>query len=293
MKIQFCFFRFATFFVVMLLGSKANLASASLLVFPTRLALSDRAKAGYLSVRNTSSKEQRYRVSAVYYKMGPDGSMNLVEEGLEDIADSAVGLLRFSPREVTLTGGEEQIVRVMFYSRRPLEDGEYRAHLRFEPVEALEQSSTALDADGGVTMSLKSKVSVAIPVVFSRGRLEKKLELKDLKLVRFNEQHQGFEVKMANLGDGFVFGDFRAEFFENGDVEKKNPVLVGEVRGVSSYIPERTAKYPLYQMDEIKGKTGTLRLSFVNPKDAGGEVLGSVELQRVPAAETGAARSMP
>lgn len=289
MKAKLSVYSFSLVFFGAFLALSASMASASILVFPTRLALSDRTKAGYLSLRNTSNEKKTYRIATVYYKMGTDGSMSLVQEGADELKDSAVGLLRFSPREVTIEPGAEQVVRVMFYSRRPIEDGEYRAHLRFEPVEAVEVAKASAEAaDGAVTMSIKSKVSVSIPVVFSRGRIEKKVALVQPEIIEFNEKHRGFQVKLKNEGNGFLYGNFRAEFFESSDAEKQKPLLVGEVKGISSYIPERLTRYPLYQFDDIKGKTGTLRLSFLEPEDDGGAVLSSIDIPRSPASVEGA-----
>ena len=247
-------------------------AEASLQVFPTRIFLSNKDRVANISLRHRGKSPMPYKITAVFYRMKTDGSLELVKKPGSG-ERSAIKMIRFSPRRVTLQPGEEQVVRVISTARGKVEEGEYRAHLRFEPKEAdpdVEPNSSGNTQQ--ITMKLKAKVSVAIPVIFRQGNPQYNLKLSGLKLDKVGKA-TAFSLQMDSTGNAYPVGDFRIYFTPKGG-EK---IQVGLVKGVSSYISRRTVKYTLNSASNIRLKGGVLRAEFYQPKARGGKLIQAVD----------------
>lgn len=235
-----------------------NPAFANLQVFPTRLELSARNRAGHISIRHVGDQAMRYRIRTVFYRMMPSGEMVLVENPKPE-ERPALDLIRYSPRVVTLENRQEQVVRAMIRRRGKLEPGEYRAHLLFEPIEEILPGRKEGD-EGSVNMELKARMAVAVPIIYRFGEAQVETKLSDLKLGKNQGEKYFFEVKMRTEGNAFSHGDFYAYFIPKGnDSERK---LVGLVRSVSSYIDERMVRYDLNELAGADLKHGTLLLEY-------------------------------
>lgn len=82
--------------------ASANAQAARFQVSPVRLALSDRASSGLLSVQNQSPEPLRFQVGAYGWQQSNDGEMRLAET--KDIA--------FFPSMITVKAGESRKIRV-------------------------------------------------------------------------------------------------------------------------------------------------------------------------------------
>lgn len=244
-------------------------ARAGLQVFPTRVYLSDDAAVANLTLRHVGQKPMRYRISTVFYRMKPDGSIAVAPDPQES-ERPAVKLLRFSPRTVTLPPNIEQVVRVMYAGPKNLPEGEYRAHLHLEPDEDDDSAGTIEMKKGKMSMQLHARVAVAVPVIYRHGHPAAEVALSGLKVIEENKK-AFFSLDMASSGPAFPYGDFHAFFVAPGAA----PEPVGLVRGVASYLPKREVKYELSPAKPLKG--GVLRLEYRQPEDAGGKVLATAE----------------
>ena len=222
-----------------------------------------------------------YRISAVFYRMNPDGSVALAESPSPD-ERSAVPLIRFSPRQVTLSPGSntDQTVRVRYAGPTDLEEGDYRAHIHFEPL----PQETATKPDEAkkdkITMKLQVRLAVAVPVLYRQGNPTTKVALSGLKVAQSKEPAEAakelaFDADMEAVGKAFAFGNIFA-FFVPAD-PKATPIPVGAVRSLASYIPKRHLHYPLSPPEGLALKKGKLRLEFREPEENGGELLAQTE----------------
>ena len=235
-------------------------AHASLQVFPTRVELSDAKRVANISLRHLGAKASAYRVTAVFYRMKEDGSLELADNATAE-EHSLTKFLRFSPRQATIPPNLEQVVRVMF-SGGALEEGDYRAHLHFEPADE-DDAPPVESKPGKISLNLRSRVAVSIPVIFRKGNPTYTVALSDLSLTN-NDGKQGYLLTMTSTGKAFPYGDFEAFFTPKGSTKAE---AVGTVKGVASYLPKRTVAYTL--SSKISGP-GTLRIEFHEP-DTNGE----------------------
>jgi len=262
-------------------------ALGALQVFPTRIELSDKKRVAHISLRIDGEKPTQYRLSAIFYRMRPDGSVDIVNDAKDD-ERSAVKLLRFSPHQATLTPGVEQVVRVRLTGPRNLPEGEYRAHLHVEPMGEADESSGGVKKPEKINMRLEARIAVAIPVIYRHGKTQFTATLSNLNLTQTPDKKPAFSVDLASEGNAFAYGDMQVFFVPKGS----EPQSVGIFRGVASFLPKRSVSFPLTVSADSalnreiasapsvsKLSSGKLRLEFRKPQENGkdGALIAALE----------------
>jgi len=239
-------------------------------VFPTRVILSNNKRAAEVTIRNQNTTRERYKISAVFFRMNRDGSMVLVKYPKPE-ENSAVSFLHFSPKYVELGPNEEQLVRIMIRPLIHLTEGDYQAHLRFVPLNDNEEPEIFNNQKEKIMMHVKAKMAISISVIFRHGNAPFKLSLSNLELFKKGDHQYSFKVNMNRSGKGFAIGDFFV-FFKplNFNEDEK---LVGAIKGVASYLDFRTATYDLNNPENIDIKNGILHLKFYSSSSEGEKLL--------------------
>ncbi len=264
-------------------------AFAGLQVFPFRLQLNDTKRVAHLSLRYSGEKPADYKISTIFYRMKPDGSINIVQDAKEE-ERPATKLIQYSPHQVQLAPNAEQVIRVRLSGPRNIPDGEYRAHLLIEPMK--ESAETAADGKKPAEkmgMKLDARIAVAIPVVFSHGKTQFNATLSKFQIMQNAENKPVFSVEMSSNGNAFPYGDLEVLYQPTGGQVQS----VGTYRGVASFLPARTFSFPLKLesnsplLKEIKGtapvtkiSSGKLRVEFHEPQENGkdGKLITSVDM---------------
>ena len=259
---------FAAFLSLFLFSAHTE---AALQVFPTRLFLNARKRVAQLTLRHVGNKAETYHISTIFYKMQPDGGVQQVENP-SDEERPLLKFLRFSPREVTLPPNIEQTVKVMVIPSGNISEGEYRAHIKFEP-KGDDDSGDPNNGGKDVAMKLSARVAIAVPVFYAQGSPELKTSVKDFKLITLEDQKQGFQAEVQAEGKKFLYGDIRVWFSpKNGKT-----IQVGTVLGISSYVPKRNIRFPLTIPDGVNLKNGVLKLDLNETAEEGGKLLATTE----------------
>lgn len=260
-----------TLLVALVLLSLPLRAWALLQVFPTRVVLDDKKRVTTISLRHIGKKPGQYRITAVYYRMKPDGTLELMPKP-EGQPNSIAKMLRFSPRETTIPPNMEQVVRVMFAGPRDMAEGDYRAHLHFEPIGDAEGIETTTQA-GSINLALQARLALAIPVIYHRGKANFTVALANPKFVALPDKSKGLSVQMQVQGKGFPYGDMVAYFSPEGKSEEQ----IGIIRGIAAYIPQRAVTLALKPPKDFPLSNGKLRVEYREPEEQGAKVLGTVE----------------
>lgn len=239
------------FYLLMALCFWPTLAFSNLQVFPTKIELSSREKSSSVTLRNRSDKVTTYQISAVYYRQDIEGRMTRVTDLKEDDF-SIIDFLRFSPRRVVLKPNQEQVVRFMVRNTSKLDVGDYRAHIRFEPIE--EDITKDGGRDNYVMMKIDAKVAINVPVIFHQGRAKGEITLESFSIVEDKVSGPYFFVTMKRKGRIFPYGTFKI-FYQKDNEEE----LVSLVNGVSSYLDERRFRF---NIEDFSKKTGKYILKF-------------------------------
>ncbi|PIK16273.1 hypothetical protein [Halobacteriovorax sp. JY17] len=223
---------------------------ANLQVFPTKIKLSTRSKVSTVTIRNKGTFKTTYKLSAVFYKQSFDGQMKRIDDpGVG--SHSIIKFLRFSPRRVTLAPNEEQVVRFMVRKTSKLSPGDYRAHIRFEPIKKEEEKSGG--RDNLVMMKIDARVAINVPIIYSHGNSSGKISLEQFA-ISSNKEGSFFHVIMKKDESIFPFGTFKIFRLDGGKEE-----FISVVNGVSSYIPERRFTF---KIEDFKKKRGNYEIRF-------------------------------
>lgn len=233
---------------------------ADLKVFPTRVLFEGDRRSATVHLKHIGSKETRYRIKAVFYKVGLDGSYSEVKNPSLEKDGFAGKLVRFSPRIVSLKPNVEQIVRIMLRKPRGLKEGEYRAHLHFatfDPQDAEEFLKTK--SKGGIVMDLRAQRAVAIPFIIRHGFLHADIKMSQFSLEK-NAVGTAFnlDLKMEKDGNRSVYGDFEVSY-EGDKGEKK---VLGLLRGISIYNKSLKVKIPLSFENKRQLQNKSIKIIF-------------------------------
>lgn len=98
------------------------LAQADLMVYPSRILLSDRERTAQVDIINNSQTQGIYKISLVRKRMTETGAFSDISnpDPEERFADD---LVKYSPRQVTLLPGASQTVRMMVKIPKDLPEG--------------------------------------------------------------------------------------------------------------------------------------------------------------------------
>jgi len=253
-------------------------AFADLMLFPTRIVFDKQQRAAQVELMNQGKTPETYRISLVNRRMGPNGEFIAVEQPGpgEQFAD---GLLRYSPRQVTIPPGGSQIVRILLRKPDGLAEGEYRSHLQFDRVadtlgaNSVEQAAQRDPKEVGIV--IQALVGASIPVIVRQGETHARLELTDLALQPSATGGQ-LSLQMRREGNRSVYGDLLATFTTSAGVSFE----VARAGGVAVYVPNaaRHVLLPLQWPAGGKPPAGVLKLSFRERPESGGKLVAETSL---------------
>jgi P pilus assembly chaperone PapD len=264
--------RFFTLFYCITTILITEKAMATLQVFPTRVVLNEKIKNATLTLRNKDPNTVSFKVSSVFYRMGVDGSMTIVDD-VKPEERSAQGLIKFSPKRVSLKANEEQVVRILSKIPQALPDGDYRIHIKFTPEDDV---VTEEGNSGKVTMKLQAKVAVAISVIVQNGKQNYKIELKDFSTYKGIKNEDRFKVRIKNIGSSFPIGTFTV--LHKNQSKKEPEEMVGIVRGVNSYITERWFDFPMDNLAKRDLSKGEVSLQFNLAEELDSALIGTSKI---------------
>lgn len=232
-----------------------------LVVTPTRVVLGDKLKSADIMLLNRSMQPIRYRLTLVDMEMSEGGLMRRVEPG---VGQSAINLLRLSPREIVLQPGESQRIKIAAIMPLSLAEGEYRSHLAFEPVSAAKPEDAGQATDGGVTLKFQIRSVVTIPVFVRHGRVAATATMSDATLGT-DATGQFVRFTLHRVGNRSIRGDVEAVFQPTSG----KPISIGKIAGLPVYCPneDRIVTVRLTQNISSLGK-GEIEVSFTEPDQA-------------------------
>lgn len=229
-----------------------SVATADLLISPTRVLMNDANRSATMTLRNTSSGSRSYRLSWQDKRANSDGTYTIIPEGEE--WSSAKGMIRHSPRQITVGPNENQTVRFNWRPPADLPSGEYRSHLLLEVIPDISEPTATLEVDtakDGVGIQVFMQMSFSIPVIVRHNTDAPKVSIIDVKAVPAKDkEHMALKMTLNRDGNASSYGRMVVEMQRNSDspVEK-----IGEYRELSIFheinkriltIPLRDAKIP-------------------------------------------------
>ncbi|MCD5383547.1 hypothetical protein LR066_02140 [candidate division WOR-3 bacterium] len=248
---------------------------AALQVFPHLIEMDRRQRTASLYLTNLGGTTERYRISLGYVALNEEGQIVEMEPGPEHL--SAIELVRFMPRSVTLAPDEYQVVRLRLRMPAELADGEYRAHIFFEQV----PPTPALPDEGetpaeGVTVLLTALQRLGIPIVVTKGELKMSGEVSEVSL----EELEGgplLSFRVTNTGSRSLRGNMVVELLPR-DGGRAIPLFL--MRKFVVYTPGfRRVVIPL-KKEGLAWETGSrLRLIYREGEGQEGRIIAQAEME--------------
>ena len=244
-------------------------AAGDLLVAPTRIVLDGRRGAEVI-LNNIGSEEATYRISLELRRMSDIGRLeDILPEDANEKEKSALEIIRFAPRRVTLPPNQPQSIRVGLQATENLPDGEYRAHMLFRAIPKTPEATAEAEPGNGLKINLIPVYGVTIPVIIRKGELKATAAIANASIARDNEG-QTLQFDLSRQGDKSVFGEVHVT--RPGVAE---PLLVA--KGIAVY-PELGSRQVSLPLDgTAAGKMpGEVVISYYEAPEAGGGLIAQL-----------------
>lgn len=256
-------------------------AHADLMINPTRIVFDKNRRAAQIDMINDGAASATYRLVLVNRRMTELGAFESIDSaGLDDLFANA--MLVYSPRQITLLPGAQQLVRVALRKPEDLLPGEYRSHLLFEKV------AEATGADnienlgrtpaGEVGVSLTALIGVSIPIIVRHGDTKADVVIDQLALKKSVSGHAPMlMLRLNRTGNRSVYGDLIVSFKRNGAPSE----IVGRAAGVAVYTPNmvRRANLDLQVPTAVTLEHGALAVSYIEQAEDGGKVMAQAAIE--------------
>jgi P pilus assembly chaperone PapD len=269
---------FLLFFITLLMSLKCT---AALLVTPSRVVFEDRTRTAQVTLVNKGTETATYRISFIRQNMTEDGKF--VPAGEDESGLYSDTMVRYSPRQITLSPGQSQIVRLMLRKPKNLPDGEYRSHMLLQALPETSKSdiskAVAEDSDE-ISVEITTIIGVSIPVIVRNGKLDTELSLSNASYVKSTnpETKSHIALDMNRTGSESTYGDFRVTYIDG----KGQAVVVGNVKGVAVYTPNQLRKFkiPLNAPAGVVFDKGHFHITYTESgKDEKNGLIASVDVQ--------------
>ncbi len=200
-------------------------------LMPTRISLSDDKKSDSVLIANRGTSPIRYRVTLVDKEMTDNGSL---VNPTKPMANSAKDYIRIAPKEISLSPGAWQKIKVLSTLPSSAPSGEYRVHLALTPIKmSTPAKASPADAEGPLKIQLEMQSAMTIPIFINHGRLTAIAKLSDVKIASDDD---GAKVvcRLERSGNRTIRGNCLVTFTsERGG----KPIVISEARSVPLYFP--------------------------------------------------------
>jgi P pilus assembly chaperone PapD len=244
-------------------------AAGDLLIAPTRVVLDGR-RGTEVILNNIGNEEATYRITLELRRMNAEGRLDDVDAATaNDKEKSALQIIRYAPRRVTLPPNQPQSIRVGLQPTETLPDGEYRAHMLFRAIPKTPAADATQQAGNGLKIQLIPIYGISIPVIVRKGNLQATAALSNVRIANDNEGPT-LEFDISRTGDKSVFGEIHVT--KPGVAE---PISVAKGIAIYPEIGSRNVSLPL--SPEVAAKMrGEVVISYYEAPEAGGGLIAQV-----------------
>ncbi|MFL0354954.1 hypothetical protein ACI5KX_00630 [Erythrobacter sp. GH1-10] len=254
-------------------------------LYPRRVVIDGRQRIASVGIYNKTANEGDYEITISNMVMSPTGQIFAVDslpagvtaEGLQ----AADGMLRWSPRRVTLLGNEAQTVRIMARPPADLPPGEYRSHFSVVSIPRDVEGGFSIDeavngeegSETGIGVLIRPRFGISIPVIVRIG--ETTLDVSLSKIAMFGtEQGPMIGVTIERSGTRSAYGDLVVTM-----PGQSEPVAIA--RGIGVYPEVDSRPYVLAlnpEFDPALLASGTrLKIEYLDDDVSPGSTLASQE----------------
>lgn len=242
---------------------------ADVTVSPTLVLFDGETGTKAITVKNTGAREQVYRVSLINFRMAPDGGMSVATTPAED-EHFATGMVRYTPRELTLAPGGSEVVRLQVVHSRP---GEYRTHVIIQQVPDVDAlQAPPFERGESVSMDLQAVFGVAVPLIIRQGNPSVAVSFGDAHLTSLPDGTQAVALRVERSGERSIRGALSL---------RRNGKQIALIDGLSIYAPTpyRDVLLRVAAADAAQLHDGRLEAWFDEPEEVRNPVTAHAPIQ--------------
>lgn len=228
---------------------------ADLLISPTYISFGEKDRVQEVVIINSGNETRNYRLEWKHLVALPEG-------GYRDLTDDEKGkisgldrLIRVSPKQVTLSPGQKQKVKLLLRSKGSLKQGEYRSHLSFIALPAKKEFPIE---NNNASLNLNVLISYSMPIIYRVGSVNVNPIISDLSLV--NIKKTGVTNIKVNLYHEDLFST-HGRLVANWTPKNGRTRQVGLLNGYNFYPEVRHATTQL-EWQDFKLEPGTLEVRY-------------------------------
>jgi P pilus assembly chaperone PapD len=260
-------------------------AGAQITISPTRVVFEGRTRSASVTLINRGNEASTFRISFERKRMTEDGQFETIKKPKpgETFSDQ---MIRYSPRQVVLPPGKNQVVRLLLRKPPNLADGEYRSHMLFSEVP--KQSDKSIEAQTSnkkqMSISITPVLGISIPVIVRQGVTSAEVQLVKSELTAISPDKTRAQLKltMKRTGNRSVYGDIIATYRKNDN--SKDGVVVAQMNGIAVYTPNyvRTAKLNLQAPKGVKLAGGHIDIVYRTKPSEDNKILAQSQVSVPP-----------
>lgn len=251
---------------------------ANLLISPLRVVLDSQQRSSSVTLINSGNETRSYRISWSQKIALPQGGYRDLTEVEQQNYAGLERIVRISPKQVTLSPGQRQSVKLLLRDPGTLPSGEYRSHLTFTAL-PVQQNGGEQNSSGQTGININVLMGYTMPVIYRTGAVNIAPIINDLSLVTIKETGATFIKVQLSHNDLFSSsGRLVAYWTANG----QQPQQVGLLNGFNFYPETKTAEVKV-PWNNFKLEAGTLEVRYEGQQEFNGLLLARQILEITPA----------
>ncbi|MGL5839368.1 MAG: fimbrial biogenesis chaperone [Sphingorhabdus sp.] len=244
-------------------------AAGDLLVAPTRVIL-DGKRGTQVILNNVGTEETTYRISLEIKRMTEAGELQDIDPAsTNEVEKTALGLIRYAPRRVTLPPNQPQAIRIGLTSTDTLPDGEYRVHMLFRAIpKTVAVTETAKSQD--VQIQLIPLYGIAIPVIIRKGQLNAVAAIANPRLGH-DTDGPVLRLDATRKGNRSVYGEFRIS-----KPGQSKPLIVQKGIAIYPEIEKRKVELQLSNEEAAAIRGSEIIIAYHDTPENGGGMISEI-----------------
>lgn len=241
--------------------------AGDLMILPTRVILEGRTRAAEVMLKNQGRERATFRIFLKEMSMAADG--RLQDRTKQAGETTAADLVRYTPRQVELSPGEAQTVRIQLRKPGALPEGEYRSHLVFQGIPPAEPPQPeGAELEKKLSITIRPVYGISIPIIVRHGETRATLSLGNLRLrpPTLEGAPPAVLLNLERQGNRSVMGDFEVAVEGGGSLKKGTLLAVAKGIAVYDNLSAREVALPLQLGKEATLQGSRLKVTFT-PQD--------------------------
>jgi len=236
--------------LIILSSQNTAYAAADIHFSKYRFVFDDNHRKDSLQLTNTGLDPARCKMSTINFIMNENGPYKLAVK-LDKIQNSAIKILRYSPRQVTINAGNNQTVKIASRRKPNIKDNEYLSYLKID-CEELPNPNVKEEEK----INIKPKFVYYVPLHVRVGKLTSSTSFENVTLKENNGLYTA-SFTQIRTGNRSIIGDVKIKEIKSGNI-------LGVSNNTAIYVPFNKKEYSINLKRKPNGPVEIIYTEDVN-----------------------------